>query len=194
VSLEGLKESFEVMEIELKPEVEEFLWFFIFRESDNIEEMKYSVLFTMLDEVEEDDVPVPEPSEPEESEQKETGDDYEDAFDDDEDVKDEEDEMKDNVRDIDDLEEEEDLADSVKNALSQPQSQSIEPQSKGTADLVGSGQPESEYKEEAPEGEMDDEEGLTIAEDCFKRISELMKQKGLTVKSLFKDVIQTEIL
>lgn len=190
VSLEGLKESFEVMEIELSPEVEEFLWWFIFRESDDTDEMKYSALFAMLDEVDEDEVPEAEPSEPTASEPKDTGDDYDDGFDDD----DKEEELKDNVRDIDDLEEEEDLADSVKNALSQPQSQSIEPQSKGTADLVGSGQPEQDYAEEPVEGEMDDEEGLTIAEDCFKKISDLMKERGLTVKTLFKDVIQTEIL
>jgi len=67
------------MEIELTPEVEEFLWWFIFRESENIEEMKYPVLFVMLDEVDEEEVP--QASEPKESE---PADDYDDAFDDEE--------------------------------------------------------------------------------------------------------------
>ncbi len=54
VSLEGIKESFEVMELELGDELMEFIFYWIFRESKNTEEMKYGVLLSLLDEVDDD--------------------------------------------------------------------------------------------------------------------------------------------
>ena len=42
--------------------------------------------------------------------------------------------------------------------------------------------------------EIDEEEGLTIAENCFAKIAEKMIEKGTTVKDHYKDFIQKEVL
>lgn len=42
--------------------------------------------------------------------------------------------------------------------------------------------------------EIDEEEGLTIAENCFAKIAEKMIQKGTTVKQHYQDQIQWEML
>lgn len=42
--------------------------------------------------------------------------------------------------------------------------------------------------------EIDEEEGLTIAENCFAKIAEKMLQKGTSVWEHYKDQIQQEVL
>lgn len=57
VSLEGLKESFEVMDLTIDPKLEEFIMYFIFKQSESIHKMKYMILIDLLDEVDEDSEP-----------------------------------------------------------------------------------------------------------------------------------------
>ncbi len=50
VSLEGLKESFEVMELELEDKYMEYIYYVMFKESEDLEHIKYQPLFDLLDE------------------------------------------------------------------------------------------------------------------------------------------------
>ena len=54
MALDGIQDSFEVLELELSEEELDFIYYIIFKESENTEKMKYGVLLTMLDEI--DDV------------------------------------------------------------------------------------------------------------------------------------------
>ena len=49
ISLENLKETFEVLEIELEQDIMEFLIYWIYRSSTDIDHLKYSALFDLLD-------------------------------------------------------------------------------------------------------------------------------------------------
>lgn len=53
VSLEGLKESFEIMEIKFDPKLEEFVYYFLFLKSQNVERIEYKPLIDLLNEVDE---------------------------------------------------------------------------------------------------------------------------------------------
>ena len=48
VSLEGLKENFEIMEIKMSDRLEEFIYYFIFLKSQNIEWMEYKPLIDLI--------------------------------------------------------------------------------------------------------------------------------------------------
>ena len=94
VSLEGLKESFEVMELEINPLLEEFIFYFIFKNSSSCEKMRYPALIDLLDQIDDSidepemDEPEadPEPEEPTQAKapsRKDTSDGYDDDFDND---------------------------------------------------------------------------------------------------------------
>ena len=48
VSLEGLKESFEIMEIKMNDRLEEFMYYFLFLKSQNIEWIEYKPLIDLI--------------------------------------------------------------------------------------------------------------------------------------------------
>lgn len=48
VSLEGLKESFEIMEIKMSDWLEEFMYYFLFLKSQNIEWIEYKPLIDLI--------------------------------------------------------------------------------------------------------------------------------------------------
>ena len=48
VSLEGLKESFEIMEIKTNDWLEEFMYYFLFLKSQNIERIEYKPLIDLI--------------------------------------------------------------------------------------------------------------------------------------------------
>ena len=54
VTLEGLKESFEIMELEIDEKLEEFIFFYIFCSSSSCQYMKYGVLIELLDRIDDD--------------------------------------------------------------------------------------------------------------------------------------------
>ena len=173
VSIEGLKESFEVMELNIEPKLEEFILFYIFQHSDNIQQMKYKVLIDMLDEIDEDFSPnngvhdiedLPD-NEIEQEDPKESDDPYDDDFNEpvESNVEESKGELKAEVE--------------INNG-----SQSVQPVS-NTDDLIN----------KSPD-EIDEEEGLTIAENCFAKIAEKMIEKQTTVKQHYSDFIQKEVL
>lgn len=53
VSLEGLKESFEIMEIKFDQKLEEFVYYFLFLKSQNVERIEYKPLIDLLNEIDE---------------------------------------------------------------------------------------------------------------------------------------------
>ena len=56
VSMEGIQESFEIMEIELESNVMEFIFYWMYKDSTDINHLKYKALFDILEEeiIEED--------------------------------------------------------------------------------------------------------------------------------------------
>jgi len=48
VSLEGLKESFEIMEIKMNDWLEEFMYYFLFLKSQNVERIEYKPLIDLI--------------------------------------------------------------------------------------------------------------------------------------------------
>lgn len=80
VSYEGLKESFEVMGLELDTKLEEFIYFYIFSKSESTDRMKYPELISLLDEVN-DEQDVEEDPVIEDEVSKEVSDAYNDDFD-----------------------------------------------------------------------------------------------------------------
>jgi hypothetical protein len=53
VSLEGLKESVEIMELKIDSRLEEFIYYFMFQTSQNVERVQYGPFLKLLDEPEE---------------------------------------------------------------------------------------------------------------------------------------------
>lgn len=181
VSLEGLKESFEVMELKLDARLEDFIFFFMYSQSSDVEHIRYQCLFDLLDEVSEgsDMEDLKEQSEPEAQSQPKEPSDYEDDFSKENFEKPEKYSKEEFTKDV-----EEDEPSKPQAESGEPQSQSLEPEAKPTDDLLGGGSPE----------EIDEEEGLTIAENCFGRIASIMESKGISVKQVFEGFISNEIL
>ena len=50
VSMENMRENFEVLDLNLEEDLMEFVFYWIYQKSENAEKLKYSVLFTLLEE------------------------------------------------------------------------------------------------------------------------------------------------
>lgn len=98
VTYEGIKESFEIMDLELEPDLEEYILYYIFKHSTSVEKLKYMSLIELLDEIDDDFDEPAQPSEhesdkksekisepkPEKISKKDTSEMYEEEFDNDE--------------------------------------------------------------------------------------------------------------